>query len=111
MLSVSLYFNFVQRVWVPDHSDYIATAGRDVEEIVKDLDLEDVKDWEALAGWLNVSTQPIKENCIVTTTAVAQCHRRSLVATYCDLIGGDAERVKADIRHVLQIEMRIKKQG
>ena len=93
------------------YSTCIATAGRDVQEIVKDLDLEDVEDWEALASWLSVSTQPIRENCILTTTAVAQCHRRKVVDTYCDLIGGDAQRVKADIRHVLESEMRIKKQG
>ena len=80
-----------------------------MQEIVKEFDLES-RDWETLAAWLNVSPIPIKENC-GTSTGMAQCCRRELVKTYCDQRGGDPERVKEDIRHVLESKMRIKKQG
>ena len=39
----------------PFSCSLIATVGRDVQEIVKDLYLEDVEDWETLAGWLGVN--------------------------------------------------------
>ena len=88
----------------------IATVGRDVQEIVKDLYLEDVEDWETLAGWLSVNAKLIRENC-ATSTALGQCYRRELVKIYCHQRGGDLEGVKEDIRHVLESKMRIKKQG
>ena len=81
-----------------------------MQEIVKDLYLEDVEDWETLAGWLGVNANLIKENC-ATSTALGQCYRRELVKTYCDQRGSDPEGVKKDIRHVLESKMGIKKQG
>ena len=81
-------------------------------EIVKEFDLEN-RDWETLAAWLNVSSgdiNTIKQNCAMII-AIAQCYRRELVKTYCDQRGGDPERVKEDIRHVLESEMGTKKQG
>ena len=88
----------------------IATVGRDVQEIVKNLYFEDVEDWETLAGWLGVNAKLLRENC-ATSNALGQCYRRELVKTYCDMRGGYPERVKEDIRHVLESKMGIKKQG
>ena len=72
-----------------------------------------VTDWEGLASWLNVSTatlNSIKENCVSENTK-AQCCRRELVKTYCYQSGGNPERVKEDIRYVLESKMGIKRQG
>ena len=69
--------------------------------------LKAVVDWEGLAGWLNVSSGDINtiiENCDRSNTR-AQCCRRELVETYCYQRGGDPERVKEDIRHVLESKM------
>ena len=76
---------------------------------MREFDLEN-RDWETLASWLSVSTIPIKENC-GTSTGMAQCYRRELVKAICEMSGEDPERVKEDIRHVLESKMRIKKQG
>ena len=81
-----------------------------MQEIVKEFDLEDVEDWEALAGWLSVNAKLIRENC-ATSNALGQCYRRELVKTYCYQRGGDPEGVKKGIKYVLDSEMRIKKQG
>ena len=93
----------------PFSCSLIATVGRDVQEIVKDLDLEN-RDWETLAGWLEVNAKLIRENC-ATSTALGQCYRRELVKTYCDQRGGDPERVKEDIREALKSGRRTKRQG
>ena len=90
---------------------YATTVGRDVQEIAEALGK--VTDWEGLASWLNVSTatiNTIKENCD-RSNARAQCCRRELVKTYCYQIGGNTEKVKDNIRWVLEKEMGITKQG
>ena len=84
-----------------------------MQEIEKRFNLEEVEDWEALARWLGVSRADINtiiENCDISNTK-AQCYRRELVKTHCDQRGGDPERVKEDIRYVLESKMGTKKQG
>lgn len=82
---------------------FIATVGQDVLVIAKVL--EDVKDWEVLASWLDVSDTIIAVACAASTT-VAQCHRKMLVEAYCDkLQSGDPRKVVSDIAHVLKSEM------
>ena len=82
------------------------SVGRDVQEIAENL--KGVEDWEGLAGWLNISSGDINtiiENCDRPNTR-AQCCRRELVRTYCYQRGGDPERVKEDIRRVLESEIK-----
>ena len=43
------------------YSYVVLTGGRDVQHIAGVL--EEVEDWEALAGWLNIRTINIKQNC------------------------------------------------
>lgn len=70
--------------------------------------LEEVEDWEALAGWLNIGTANIRQNCALTIT-VAQCCRRKLVKTYCDrLTSSDPYKAASGIAHELESKMRIK---
>lgn len=54
--------------------------GRDVQKMAKVL--ENVRDWEGLAGMLHIDSETIKENC-VRSLLWAQCYRRELVRTYC----------------------------
>ena len=70
--------------------------------------LEEVENWEALAGWLNIRTTNIKQNCALTIT-VAQCYRRKLVETYCSrLTSSDPYKAASSIAHELESKMRIR---
>lgn len=67
--------------------------------------MEDVKDWEALASRLRISRTTILNTC-ATSTTVAQCHRKMVVETYCDMLSsGDPHEVALDIADVLEGEM------
>ena len=72
--------------------------------------LQEVKDWEGLAGRLNLETIPIKTNC-ATSTDQASCYRRLLVRAHCDsLPSGDPGKVAKDIALMLD-RMKKKKQA
>ena len=88
------------------YSYVVLTGGRDVQQIAGVL--EEVEDWEALAGWLNIRTINIKQNCAHSIT-VAQCYRRKLVDTYCSrLTSSDPYKAASSIAHELESRMRIK---
>ena len=71
--------------------------------------LEEVEDWEALAGWLDIRTTNIWQNCAYSPAVVAQCYRRKLVETYCSrLTSSDPYKVASGIAHKLENKMRIK---
>ena len=90
---------------------YSRTEGRDVQEIAAVL--EEVEDWEALAGWLDIriaTINNINKNC--PSFDRAQCQWRQLVRTYCDLDGaGDPYKTAADIAIVLDSKMDKKSQA
>ena len=72
--------------------------------------LQEVKDWEGLAGRLNLETIPIKTNC-ATSTDQASCYRRLLVRAHCDsLPSGDPGKVAKAIALMLD-RMKKKKQA
>lgn len=76
-----------------------STAGSDVEMIVDVL--EEVQDWEGLAGRLNLDTISIRTYCD-TTIWQAQCYRRQLVRAHCDsLPHGDPRKVAKSIALML----------
>ena len=80
-------------------SNVICTAGINVEMIVEVL--QEVRDWEGLAGRLNLETIPIKTNC-ATSTDQASCYRRQLVRTHCDsLPSGDPRKAAKTIALML----------
>ena len=86
----------------------LSTAGSDVEKIVDVL--EEVEDWEGLAGRLNFDTIPIKTNCD-TTIWQARCYRRRLVRTYCDLLlSGDPRKAVTKFATILD-QMKKKRQA
>ena len=85
------------------------STGGNVEKIV-DI-LEEVQDWEGLAGRLNIEINSIKTNC-GTSTDQARCYRRQLVRTYCDRVpSGDPRQVATEIAFVLDVKMKKKKQA
>ena len=85
------------------------SKGENVEKIVDVL--EEVQDWEGLAGRLDIETSSIKTNC-GTSTDQARCYRRWLVRTYCDrLSSGDPRQVATEISLVLDVKMKKKKQA
>ena len=82
--------------------------GSDVEKIIAVL--EEVEDWEGLAGRLNINIITIRNSC-GTRTDQAHCYRRQLVMTYCDrLPSGDPNKVVTDIALILD-EMGKKRQA
>ena len=73
--------------------------------------LEDVKNWETLAGLLNINSHIIKTNC-APSTELAQCYRRMLVETYCDQQSSDDPRVVAiKLADKLEEDMALKRQA
>ena len=85
------------------------STGVSVEKIVDVL--EEVQDWEGLAGGLDIETSSIKTNC-GTSTDRARCYRRWLVRTYCDrMSSGDPRQVATEISFVLDVKMKKKKQA
>ena len=77
----------------------LSTAGSDVEKIIAVL--EEVEDWEGLAGRLDINIITIRNNC-GTSTDQARCYRRQLVRTYCDrLPSGDPNKVATDFALIL----------
>lgn len=69
----------------------IATEGKDVEMISEVL--EEVEDWEALAGWLDINSNMILQDC--ASPAIARCYRRKLVKIYIDRLTYDDKCVVA----------------
>ena len=70
--------------------------------------LEEVEDWE---GLVNFDTIPIRTNCNTGTIWQAQCYRRQLVRTYCDLQpSGDPVKVITTFGSILD-EMKKKRQA
>ena len=68
--------------------------------------LEKVSNWEALADWLDINSDTIRQNC-ATSLDPGQCYRRELVKTYCDrLPSGDPYLVAEHMASVLEIEMK-----
>lgn len=69
--------------------------------------MEDVENWDTLAGWLRISDATIVDACTSSST-VSQCYRRKLVETYCHMLSsGDARKVVSDIADVLESEMEM----
>ena len=86
----------------------LSTAGIDVEKIVEVL--QEVRDWEELAGRLSLDTIPIKTNC-ATSTDQASCYRRQIVRAHCDsLPSGDPRKVAKTIALMLD-RMKKKRQA
>ena len=76
-----------------------------MQEIAKVL--EDVEDWEGLAGWLRINDTTIVDICAASTTAT-QCHKRTLLdlEIYCEKSpSGDPYKVVSDVADVLESEM------
>lgn len=91
-------------------SSCYSTEGRNVQEIASVL--EEVEDWKALAGWLDIERATINNiNINCPTIELAQCTWRELVKTYCDKIGGDPDRTAADIVFALDRKMHKRKQA
>ena len=80
---------------------------KDVRMIAAEL--KSLSDWEELSGWLVESTVFIKENCLATTTAVAECCRRELVRTYCDMSSVSPQQVAENMADVLDNKMKNKR--
>ena len=70
---------------------------KDVELMVAVL--EEVADWEGLAGQLNINTINIKHDCVAP--ALAQCYRREVVKAYCNRFDDDPYQVASDIADAL----------
>ena len=75
--------------------------------------LEEMEDWEPLAGWLNIrrsTVNNINNNC--PSFQRAQCQWRELVKTYCDMnADGDPYKTAADIAVILDSKMYKRKQA
>ena len=78
---------------------------RDIQLIAEVL--EELEDWEALAGWLNIrrsAVNNINRNC--ASFQRAQCQWRELVKTYCDMnTDDDPYKTVADIADLLDNKM------
>ena len=73
--------------------------------------LEEVSDWDALAGWLNINSDIIRTNC-GPFLGLGQCYRRELVKTYCDRLPlGNSYQAADDIANVLEFNMEEKRQA
>ena len=74
--------------------------------------LEDVRNWETLAGLLNINSHIIKTNCAPSTDEWAQCYRRKLVETYCEQqSSGDPRVVAIKLADKLEEDMGLKRQA
>ena len=83
---------------------------KDVQKIAAAL--EEVVEWETLAGWLNINSHIIKSNCAYSTDEWAQCYRRKLVETYCKQQSSDDPRVVAiKLADKLEEDMGLKRQA
>ena len=72
--------------------------------------LEEVTNWEELAGRLNFDTTHMRTNC-ATSTEQTRCYRRQLVRTYCDLLSsGDPRQVVTTFATILD-QMKKKRQA
>ena len=75
--------------------------------------LEEVEDWEALAGWLDfnkATINNINKNCPFLERA--QCQWRELVETYCNMnTAGDPYHTATDIADILDSKMGEKRQA
>ena len=65
-------------------------------------------DLEGLAGWMGINFLPIRQNC-ASSLALAECHRRSLVRSYCDKSGLSSQQVAAEISNILEKHMKNKR--
>ena len=83
-------------------------AGSGVQQIVSELGSVD---WKVLAGWLDVGTDGIEENCLKQGGDLATCYRRSLVKRYCEKTDHSPRQVADDMANVLENHMRMKKQA
>ena len=81
-------------------------AGSDVQQIVSELGSVD---WKVLAGWLDVGTDGIEENCLKQGGDLATCYRMRLVKRYCDKTAHSPRQVADDMADVLENRMSIKK--
>ena len=73
--------------------------------------LEEVSNWKALADWLDINSDVIREKC-VPSLDLGQCYRRELVKTHCDrLPSGDPYLVADCIANVLEIKMNKRRQA
>ena len=74
--------------------------------------LKEVDEWATLAGWLNINSETIEENCIRTSVTVAECRRTAMVRTCCDREpSGDPSKVASAIADVLESRMDKKYQA
>ena len=71
--------------------------------------IEEAGDWEALAGWLGVSTGGIKTYCNVMSDDLALCYRIRLVGLYCDRSAKSPQQVAEDVARILENKMKNKK--
>ena len=69
-------------------------------------ELKSLSDWEELSGWLINNKGIIRENCLARTTAVAECCRRELVRTYCDMSSVSPQQVAENMADVLDKKMK-----
>ena len=70
--------------------------------------LSGVDNWEGLAGWLDIASDPILTKCQSKLNgAKHECYRSSLVRRYCQ-ISGSREEVVENIAQVLEEKMNNK---
>ena len=72
--------------------------------------LQEVKDWEGLAGRLSLETIPIKTNC-ATSTDQASCYRRELVRAHCDSLPSGDPRKAAKTFALMLDRMKVSRQA
>ena len=79
---------------------------KDVQMIATELGALD--DLEGLAGWMGINFLPIRQNC-ASSLALAECHSRRLVRSYCDKSGLSSQQVAAEISNILEKYMKNKR--
>ena len=87
-------------------STIITSKDKDVQMIAAELG--EIDNVEGLAGWMNIKFGLIKENC-GSSTAPAECYRRSLVRGYCGKSGHGPQQVAEDIAAILEKDMKNKR--
>lgn len=69
--------------------------------------LNEVSDWEQLAGLLDLRQSKLNDIGVVCKGELLTCYHRRLVRSYCEMTSKSAVEVNSDIVHVLEKKMKL----
>ena len=89
-----------------NYYDHLHSAKDNIKNMTKISNvIEDVVNWEKLAGLLNIDSDKVQEDCKMEPS----CYRRKLVKKYHDQTDKSPQQVAEDVARVLEDEMENKK--